>query len=430
MNTYTMLHFLNRCILFISISYLTLSYNFILIHASNGNSISSHIKKNPYKALGISKDATQDEIKKAYRTLCLKYHPDKHVNKSHFEQQRNEQLFKDVQEANSLIGTMDARQKYDNDVLFRQYHSSSSFSSNPSSYYYNHDVFQRTTPSSQNNRRRRNTSFYVNGIDLSHLFSTSTTTSTMNHPSQDTTMPQYNPKSIFVQKIQIPLEELYSGVSRKPLYLQNTLWTRYRAAFRGGMALHIAIQSFFTSLPLLFRTGPILFVTSFVLLFHLNIPQPTKTTFYASIPKGWKQGTKLKFQNGKDGGVTPMMEYIFIVEEGKHTRYTRVGDDLHTNVSITKDMAKNGCTVCMDPLDEKDGVIQIDLKPGEISQKKQNVIIKGKGWPKSDGTYVGDLIVSVRIVSSGRSASSRRGCLGSLRHTKDKSTMKKQKGRI
>ena len=34
--------------------------------------------KDYYKTLGVSKDASQDEIKKAYRTLVKKYHPDLH----------------------------------------------------------------------------------------------------------------------------------------------------------------------------------------------------------------------------------------------------------------------------------------------------------------------------------------------------------------
>ena len=35
---------------------------------------------NPYQILGISSDATDDEVKKAYRTLSKKYHPDANIN--------------------------------------------------------------------------------------------------------------------------------------------------------------------------------------------------------------------------------------------------------------------------------------------------------------------------------------------------------------
>ena len=34
----------------------------------------------PYKVLGISRDASDDAIKKAYRQLCRKYHPDANIN--------------------------------------------------------------------------------------------------------------------------------------------------------------------------------------------------------------------------------------------------------------------------------------------------------------------------------------------------------------
>ncbi|MBK8983122.1 MAG: DnaJ domain-containing protein [Ignavibacteria bacterium] len=64
--------------------------------------------KDYYKILGVSKNATQDEIKKSYRKLALKYHPDK--NKDNKEA---EDKFKELNEANEVLRDKDKRKKYD-----------------------------------------------------------------------------------------------------------------------------------------------------------------------------------------------------------------------------------------------------------------------------------------------------------------------------
>jgi len=65
--------------------------------------------KDYYKILGINKNATTDDIKKAYRKLALKYHPDK--NKGDKEA---EQKFKEISEAYEVLKDPDKRRKYDN----------------------------------------------------------------------------------------------------------------------------------------------------------------------------------------------------------------------------------------------------------------------------------------------------------------------------
>ena len=61
--------------------------------------------KNYYEILGVSKEATQEEIKKSYRKLSLKYHPDKNPD--------GEDMFKNISEAYSTLSNPDKKSKYD-----------------------------------------------------------------------------------------------------------------------------------------------------------------------------------------------------------------------------------------------------------------------------------------------------------------------------
>lgn len=65
-------------------------------------------KRDYYEVLGVSKDAAEGEIKKAYRKLALKYHPDKNPGDTEAEER-----FKEAAEAYSVLSDSEKRQSYD-----------------------------------------------------------------------------------------------------------------------------------------------------------------------------------------------------------------------------------------------------------------------------------------------------------------------------
>ncbi len=71
--------------------------------------------KDPYQILGVSKTSTQDEIKNAYRNLAKKFHPDLNPGNKTAESK-----FKDAASAYEMIGTPEARTKFDRGETLEQ----------------------------------------------------------------------------------------------------------------------------------------------------------------------------------------------------------------------------------------------------------------------------------------------------------------------
>jgi len=64
--------------------------------------------KDYYQVLGVDKKASQDDIKKAFRKLAVKYHPDKNAGDKEAENK-----FKLINEANEVLSDPEKRKKYD-----------------------------------------------------------------------------------------------------------------------------------------------------------------------------------------------------------------------------------------------------------------------------------------------------------------------------
>ena len=64
--------------------------------------------KDYYHVLGVSKNASEEELKRAYRKLAMKYHPDKNPNKKEAEER-----FKEINEAYAVLSDKEKRKQYD-----------------------------------------------------------------------------------------------------------------------------------------------------------------------------------------------------------------------------------------------------------------------------------------------------------------------------
>lgn len=119
-----------------------------------------------YSILGISKNATQEEIKKAYRNLAFKYHPDRNP-----DDKQAEEKFKKISEAYDTLGDEKKRGEYDRfGSAGTSYNSENSYYQNSYQNYYqqqsysdpfgSEDSFWQWFNSSAGQNSRRNSSYY------------------------------------------------------------------------------------------------------------------------------------------------------------------------------------------------------------------------------------------------------------------------------
>ena len=70
-------------------------------------------KTDYYETLGVSRNASEDEIKKAYRKLAMKYHPDKHHAAESKSAAAAEEKFKELSEAYEVLSDPKKKNMYD-----------------------------------------------------------------------------------------------------------------------------------------------------------------------------------------------------------------------------------------------------------------------------------------------------------------------------
>src|SRR3972149_4935248 len=105
-------------------------------------------KKNYYILLGVSNNASFEELKIAYRNLAKIYHPDKNPNNKTAEEH-----FKEIQQAYTVLSNPEKREKYDLKISFGRGYSQQKKYSQPSGTAYQYSQQQQSK--SQNSTTRK-----------------------------------------------------------------------------------------------------------------------------------------------------------------------------------------------------------------------------------------------------------------------------------
>lgn len=324
--------------------------------------------KDYYKILGVPRNANEAEIKKGYRKMALKYHPDK--NKS----PNAEDKFKEISEAYDVLSDKQKKEIYDKygeeGLKAGSGGGGGGSQGAPSGYHYQYQGDPRETfrmffgdedpfanffsfgsggPGTTHFRTNR---FGPGGMeqmetddDPFHSFGYGGMPSGMNRrKAQD---------SAVVKDLQVSLEDIYQGTTKK------------------------------------------LKITRKVLNPDGQSTRMEEKILTIDIKPGWKAGTKITFP--KEGDQTPNnvpADIVFVIRDKPHPMFTRDGNDIKYKATISLKQALCGTTLQVPTIDGR----KIPLRLNEII--KQNTVkrIQGEGLPQpKQSAKRGDLIVEFDI---------------------------------
>lgn len=288
-----------------------------------------------YNILGVDKTATQDDIKKAYRKLARKYHPDLNPNDPGAKEK-----FQAINEANEVLSDPEKRKKYD------------AYGEN----WKHADEFEAQRKAYQGGSGTGGAEYWYS-TDGQHF--------TGGFGGAD--MHGFGGNASGFSDF---FEELFGH--------RGAAGGRGKGAFRG--------QDIEAELQLTLREAAVTHKQTFTV---------GGETLRITVPAGVANGQviKLKGHGGKgaNGGPDGDLYITFVISDDPV--FKRKENDLYTNVTIDLYTAVLGGEVTVNTLD---GQVKLKVRPG--TQNDSMVRLKGKGFPvyKQEGTF-GDLIVTYHI---------------------------------
>ncbi|MBV9712750.1 MAG: J domain-containing protein [Ktedonobacteraceae bacterium] len=311
--------------------------------------------KDYYKILGVARGASADEIKKAFRKLARKYHPD--VNPG---DKKAEERFKEINEAYEVLSDADKRKKYDTLGPNWQEQFGPSASGTRRTYHYS-------------GGRGSQFDFDPNGAGFSDFFEALFGRSNMggrgNTGSSARDMRRRAGDNI-EQPVEVTLQEAYLGGSRTFNIQSTEICPTCQGTGEVGGRLCTTCSG----------QGMV----------------PRNKRIQVKIPVGVDNGSKIRVagegQPGIGGG--PRGDLYLVITVKPDPLFERKGDDLYTDVEVELVKAMLGGEV---PVPVPDGRRLVLTIPPE-TQNNRTFRLAGKGMPRLRGEGNGNLFARVKVV--------------------------------
>ena len=326
-----------------------------------------------YKVLGISKDVSQDEIKKAFRKLARKYHPDLNPG-----DKTSEQKFKEINEAYGVLSDPKKRAEYD------QFGSSPFGAGGPGfEGFRTYDYGQGQT-----------FDFGGFGDIFSGLFGGGIRPEAAHARGPD-----------MVIGLELTLEEAFSGVTKTITFNREVSCRTCNGSgaesfqacdvCKGTGSIQTSKGFFKMSQPCNACGGTGRKVTKFCRSCGGRGKVLQTETVKVKIPAGVDTGSrvKLKGMGGAGIGGGPPGDLHIEITVRHHPIFKRKGDDIYLDLPVTFAEAALGAKIEVPTID---GIAAMTLPPG--TQGGQRFKLSGKGFPSPKTGVSGNQYVDIKIV--------------------------------
>ena len=330
------------------------------------------MSKDLYKILGVNKQATEQDIKKAYRKSALKYHPDRNQG----NKEESEKKFKEVSEAYEILNNKEKRNIYDKygyDML-----SQMNGGVPPESHS---DMFSQMFGGGQQRRReqeqeRETDIIAMINVDLEDVFSGKK----MNKEFQ------YNKCCIICEG---------KGV-KKGAKVKHCTGCNGKGVKVSMMQMGPIVQQVQRECDSCDGKGTIYNRSDICNKCNMKKFVAENDIVTIEIPKGVKSNEKLTFKNkGHENEKGERGNMVLVVKVEDNERFRRNGDDIYMeNVEINLYESLVGTSISLDYIDGDERHIKID----DIIEPNKNYRVAGLGFPITGMSGVsGDLYINFKI---------------------------------